>query len=407
MNLRRGLLKPDSDKELRLCIASNLRALRQIRNLTQAELARRVGIKPGPMNMIEQGQHVPSGRVLIGLAEVLGTSVDAILGRDTASGAIPADRGAGVPSYVAESATSGDWPQALVVPLSDDPPLDAVTCERLDAVVRTYLALEDLCGAQKRANIPLCLPFVPSDMGVEALAQHVRQTLGIGQAVIFDYLELLENAGLRVIFFPLGQPVHSVAFYDSENSNAFLVVNDDMNVERQLFEVLKRLGSVFGYTRRHYGAGSGKAVGGLLDEIHAARKFAALFLMPAASVRETVTQLGLLPGDWTYELLLRIKHRFGVSAQAFLFRLTELGLITDELAVVLRARIERHYSSTSYAEPDSTRRILSPNGRLGDLLLAAWRKPEARMDVLEIDTRLRRMKLKGLSPRSLVKGIQG
>jgi Zn-dependent peptidase ImmA (M78 family) len=345
--------------------------------------------------------------VLIGLAEVLGTSVDAILGRDAAGGLASSEvRGAAVPAYIADSATSGDWPQALLISLSDDPTLDAVTRERLDAVVRIYLALEDLCGAQKRANIPLCLPFVPSDTGVESLAQHVRQTLGIGQAVIFDYLELLENAGLRIIFFPLGQPVHSVAFYDSENSNAFLVVNDGMNVERQLFEVLKRLGSVFGYTRRHYGAGAGKVVGGLLDEIHAARKFAALFLMPAASVRETVAQLGLAPNEWTYELLLRIKHRFGVSAQAFLFRLTELGLITAELAAGLRAKIERHYSSTSFAEPDSTRRILSPNGRLGDLLLAAWRKPEARLEVLEIDAQLRRMKLKGLSPRTLVKGIR-
>ena len=109
-----------------------------------------------------------------------------------------------------------------------------------------------------------------------------------------------------------------------------------------------------------------------------------------------MAQLGLGRDDWTYDLLLRIKHRFGVSAQAFLFRLVELGLITDALAVSFRARIERHYSATSYAEPDSTRRILSPNGRLGDLLLAAWRNPDARKETLEIDTRLRRLKLKGL-----------
>lgn len=395
-------MKVDSDKDLRRRIAANLRSLRQIRNMTQAELARRVGIRSGPMNMIEQGQHVPSGRVLIGLAEALGTSVDAILGRRTAGGQAEEVYASAVPAYVAEVSGSGDWPQAAAISLADDPPVDAIVRERLDGVVRTYLALEDLCGAQKRAHIPLYLPFVPNDTGVEALAQHVRQTLGIGQAVIFDYLELLENAGLRVIFFPLAAPVQSVAFYDAENANAFLVVNDAMNVERQLFELLKRLGSVFGYTHRRYGASSGKDVPGALDEVHVARKFAALFLMPAASVRATVVQLGLGPDDWTYELLLRIKHRFGVSAQAFLYRLKELGLITEVLAAAFRARIERHYSSTSYAEPDSTRRILSPNGRMGDLLLAAWRKPDVRMEVLEIDTQLRRMKLKGLSARTLM-----
>ena len=393
MNARRGLSKPDSDKDLRLSIAANLRALRQIRNMTQAELARRVGIRPGPMNLIEQGQHVPSGRVLIGLAEALGASVDTILGRGAASAEANASL---IPPYVAEAGAPGDWPQAVALPLSDDPPVDPILRERLDTVVRAYLALEDLCGAQKRAHVPLYFPFIPCDTGIEALAQHVRQTLGIGQAVIFDYLELLENAGLRVIFFPLALPIQSAAFYDAKNANAFLIVNDSMNVERQLFELLKRLGSVFGYTRRLYGAASGKEAGVMLDEVHAARKFAALFLMPAASVRATVAQLGLGRDDWTYDLLLRIKHRFGVSAQAFLFRLVELGLITDALAVSFRARIERHYSATSYAEPDSTRRILSPNGRLGDLLLAAWRNPDARKETLEIDTRLRRLKLKGL-----------
>lgn len=385
-----------SDRDLRQRIAANLRALRQIRHLTQAELGRRVGMRPGPMNMIEQGRHVPTGRVLIALAEALGTGVDAILGRSATVGQMSGAQAGAVPSYVDDTGP-GDWPQAVAVPLSDDPPMDAAVRARVDRAVRAYLTLEDLCGAQKRAHIPLYLPFVPHDSGIEALTQHVRQVLGIGQAVIFDYLELLENAGLRVIFLPLPKPVQSAAFYDAENANAFLIVQDDLNVERQLFEVLKRLGSIFGHTRRRYGVVPGKEVAGTLDNAHAARKFAALFLMPAASVRATVAQLGLAPGDWSYELLLRIKHRFGVSAQAFLFRLLELKLIDEPLAATLRARIERHYRATNYGEPDSGRRVLSPNGRLGDLLLAAWRKPEARLEALELDTQLRRLKLKGLS----------
>ena len=363
-------------------------------------------MRPGPMNMLEQGRHVPSGRVLIALAEALGTSVDAILGRRAVAVLTPASQDDDVAFYVdaaadGGSAAAGDWPHAVAVPLSDDPPMDKAIRARVDRVVRAYLTLEDLCGAQKRAHIPLYLPFVLHDSGVEALTQHVRQVLGIGQAVIFDYLELLENAGLRVIFLPLPKPLQSAAFYDAENANAFLIVQDDLNVERQLFEVLKRLGSIFGHTRRLYGVVPGKEAAAVMDDAHAARKFAALFLMPAASVRATVAQLGLAPSEWSYELLLRIKHRFGVSAQAFLFRLGELGLIEEGLAATLRARIERHYRATNYGEPDSARRVLSPNGRLGDLLLAAWRKPDARLEALELDTQLRRLKLKGLSANAM------
>ena len=388
-------LSPDA--EFRRRIASNIRDLRRVRHLTQAELARRIGIRAGPMNAIENGRHVPSGRVLFRLADELGASIDAIMGRSAESAEAPGTLRDPASSAVAEGraeylvntgATLGGRPHAIRVSLPDDPPVEAKACRRLDDVINGFMALEDLCGAQKRAHIPLYLPFVPNDIGLEALVQQVRQVLGIGQGVIFDYLELFENAGLRVVFLPLPHPLQSAAYYDAANANTFLIVNIAMNVERQLFELIKRLGSIYWFTQQACGAAVRTCGAALLDEAHAARKFAALFLMPAVSVRATVAQLGIGPADWSYELLLRLKHRFGVSAQAFLFRLSELGLIAASLAAGLSARIERHYRARNYAEPGSTRRILNVNGRLGDLLLAARRKPEARAEARRIATTL-------------------
>jgi hypothetical protein len=116
-------------------------------------------------------------------------------------------------------------------------------------------------------------------------------------------------------------------------------------------------------------------VRGGLDEVHAARKFAACFLMPAVAVRATVSQLGIGPADWTYELLLRIKHRFGVSAESLAIRLEELDLIAAELAVDFKVQIRDYYAAHDYAEPDGCQRRLNYNGRLGDLLLNAQGKP--------------------------------
>lgn len=379
MNTRSTTSAVRDEAELPSRIAANVRSLRCVRHLTQAELARRVGIRAGPMNAIEKGCHVPTGRVLYRLANVLGVSVDAILGREPASG--PSQP----PQYVAEAGAAAGgsrWPAAVAVRLSDDPKLGPAAREVLDGVVQSFLALEDLCGAQKRAHIPLYLPFVASEAGIEALVQQVRQLLGVGQAVIFDYQELLENAGLRVVFCPLPDPHQSAAFYDDANANAFLVVHAELNVERQLFELLKRLGAVYLHTRRLCRAAGGPA--DTLDDLHAARKFAALFLMPSTAVRASVAQLGLAPEDWSFELLLRMKHRFGVSAQAYLLRLQELGLIEDRAARQIKVRIASHYAKTSHAEPDATRRILTPNGRLGDLLLAALQKPETRDAALPI-----------------------
>ena len=115
--------------------------------------------------------------------------------------------------------------------------------------------------------------------------------------------------------------------------------------------------------------------------------------MPASAVRSSVAQLGVKPGGWNYELLLRLKHRFGVSAQAFLMRLGELGLIDKKGGEDLRKKIEAHYQQTAYGEPDATRRVLSPNGRLGDLLLIASRNPETAEEAREIGKRLRQYEI--------------
>lgn len=381
-------------------IGERIRGLRRVRHLTQAELARRIGIQTGPMNALEKGRHIPSGRVLFRLAEVLETSVDSLLGLNLRHGEEPQD---GVmPLYVAEPAVAyggskpaSQWPSAVMASLPDDPALDRAGRAMVEQVIHSFLALEDLCGAQKRAHIPLYVPFSRTVSGVEMWVQQVRQVLGIGQAVIFDYLELLENAGLRVVFCPLPDRIQSVAYYDAPNANAFLLIRQGVNVERQLFELIKRLACIYMHTRRAYGP-AGVQEAGALDDLHVARQFAALFLMPATAVRASVAQLGIKPDGWTYELLLRLKHRFGVSAQAFLMRLGELGLINKKGSELLKEKIEAHYRRTAYGEPDATRRVLSPNGRLGDLLLIAQRDPESASEAAAIARKLKGMKLVGL-----------
>jgi len=228
-----------------------------------------------------------------------------------------------------------------------------------------------------------------TEAGIGNLAGKVRQFLGVGQAVVFDYLELLENVGLRIIFCPLGEGVESAAFYDPLNANAFLIVRSGMNVERQLFELVKRLGSIYLHTQRIQLTRQAP-VSSALNDLHAARKFAALFLMPAEAVRASVEQLAIQPKAWTYDLVLRLKHRFGVSAQSFLIRLGELDLITDAAHAEIEKRIKAHYSRTGYGEPDSSRRILSPNGRLGDLLVVALADPRRNGEAREIESTLRK-----------------
>ena len=61
----------------------NLKRLRELRELTQAELGRRAGMGSASVSHFETGQRVPSLDSMVRLADALEVSVDALLGRQT------------------------------------------------------------------------------------------------------------------------------------------------------------------------------------------------------------------------------------------------------------------------------------------------------------------------------------
>lgn len=91
--------------------------------------------------------------------------------------------------------------------------------------------------------------------------------------------------------------------------------------------------------------------------------------------------------------MLRIKHRFGISAEAFLYRLDELDLIDPSLVGPLQAEIHEHYGKTGFGEPDFSRRLLTPNGRLWDLVLTGKEVENGRGEVLKIEQVLNKWKV--------------
>jgi len=62
-------------------LALNLRNLRELRKLTQAELGSRAGMGAASISHFETGQRTPSLDSLVKLADALGVSVDTLLGR--------------------------------------------------------------------------------------------------------------------------------------------------------------------------------------------------------------------------------------------------------------------------------------------------------------------------------------
>jgi len=373
-----GKHKTPAEREIALRVGARIRQLRAIQGISQIRLATEIGIRAGPLGWIEKGKHLPSGRVLYRIAKQLNVRIDDLFQEKNV--------------WEPGAPTVSDTAPVLLAPLDNGAGLNSEPVKSAHIICQTVaeavLNLEDLCGAVKTSDIPLYMPFTPTKSGAEYLAASARQSLGIGGAVVSDYLELFENAGLRVVFLDMPEGCSTFSGYDRLNRNAFFFVNSLLKKqpEHQVFRLVFELGRIFWYTRKLYGAAAEEAQANAegeeaLDEAQFARCFAANFLMPSRAVKKTAWQLGLTPKAWTWDMLLRQKRRYGVSAQNLAQRLQALSLTWSDK----QKRSPRYYQFKDEldafgaengvaAEPGGHRPQLTMNGRLCEMAMLAEQK---------------------------------
>ena len=365
-----------------------LRTLRESRGLRQQELAELAGVTAPQLSSFESGARLPAVRTLRRLAAALDTSLDSLF--DAGGGA---DTGLAHPATPAEAGVLPGMQdlfrtpeEALFAPLAAEgvrrttrrdayagrlPAEEDV--RRLERRILDYRRLETLCGAFRQASIPLSLPFRTDAEGAEMLAGRVRDSLGLGASIVHDYVSILENHGVRVVFLPLAEGVESLSFHDAPTDSAFLAIDDSRTAEKQLFRMAVELAWLYLYARN-----GRRAVPEAAEANRRfAKLFAACFLLPRAAVLASAASLGAGRGDWTYRLVLRVKRHFGVSAEAFAYRLLELGLLSDEALSGILGEIRRHYAANHNREPGEALPPLVRNGRLADLVERARSIPAA------------------------------
>ncbi len=358
-------------------IGKNIRFFRRSRNWTLIQLASKIGIQEGPLGRIERGLNLPSATVIFNLVNVLGVSADALF----------APKNSQTQNFKVDNSCF-----VTIDPHPETPHKNLLaTCHE---IMTAFHALEDICGVQKHVYLPLSIPFDSDYQGMEELASRIRNYMGIGDAVVFDYFEVFENFGLRIVLFPFiknAKGLDGLSFYEPAFNNAFFFLNSKKNPEKQLFSLSLELGKIFIFNQmrvRKDPIFNDSSIDRIqtrpINQNRAAKRFAATFLMPKNAVQTTVGQLGIKPSGWSWELLLRIKHRFGVSAESFLYRLKELDLISNGLCEKFQNQIKVFYNETGFLEPDASRRCLNTNGRFFDLLLTAENIKSAKKEVLDL-----------------------
>lgn len=393
-------------KEDAVRVGLAIRRIRRERHMKQAELAALVDMQPAQLCNSEKGNNLPSLRTLGRICEALGVTVnDLMYSRNfvdenlrTSSAALISDTAQPTMSEqtVGEQSLAYKVRPAdkLYEPLAtrgivrctsgdyDDAPLNEQVVSMLQERITDYMALENMCGGDKHATIPLKMPFAIDGNGAEQLASLVRMHCGIASASVLDYVEMLENNGLRILFANLPEKLEGLSFFDALNTNAFILIAQDISPERQLFKVMVELANVYLYTK------NGNTIVQATDaNRNFANRFATVMLMPREAVQITLVQLGIHPEQWTFELLLRIKAHFGVSAEAFACRLSELSLLPKDGAL-LDSILKQ--SKKGVGEPAGESRRLSRNTRFNDLILCAKLSPENAREMKKIEARVKK-----------------
>ena len=286
-------------------VGERLRIAREAVGITQAEAAIRVDVARTTLLAIEKGQRRIRPDELQRLARLYDTSVNAVLRRES----VYVDL---VPRFRRLGASTDEAAETAAHSLAD--------------LVRAEVELENLLGITRTCNYPPERHIMSGDVRAQAEtdATELRQWLGLGLAPVRDLVSLLElDLGVRVYVRQLDPGVSGLFAYD-DRIGACMLLNANHRCERRTQTGAHELGHLVS-TRR-------KAEILHVDDEESSREeryahaFGRAFLTPVRTVMQRFHEITAGASRLTRRHVILLAYAFGVSRQAMVRRLEELGL---------------------------------------------------------------------------------
>jgi Zn-dependent peptidase ImmA (M78 family)/transcriptional regulator with XRE-family HTH domain len=279
-------LKPDDVP------AAGLPAARELRGLSQIELARRAGVSRQTIASLEAGTKGVADTTLAAIAEVLAVPVTFL------ERAPPPSPPGSTLHFRKRSHTT----QKAVSQLLRGAALFAHAVEGLHVHARFR---------------PHRLPSVPRGAGIEEIAERCRVEWGIPlDAPIAKVVRVLEHAGVFVGSFSAPNlPVDAFCFHDAR---PMIMFNE---YERPTSRIRFSVAHEAGHLVMHRACTAGED-----HTENEANRFAGAFLLPRAALRREFPRRGVRL-DWA--ALVALKRRWGVSVAAIVVRAHQLGIMSD------------------------------------------------------------------------------
>lgn len=340
-------------------IGERLRVAREAAGIIQAAAAQAADFARTTLVAIEKGQRRVRIDELQRLAQCYGTSVNAIFRQE---------------------ATQVDLlPKFRRLPDSTETRI-ADAAKLLTNLTRAEVELENLLGVRHARNDPPHRPILAGDVRAQAEqdALEVRQWLGLGLGPITDLVSLLElQLGVRVFVRRLDSRISGLFAYD-EMVGACMLLNANHRRERRAQTAAHELGHLIS-TRGEPEVLLEGTPEHSREERYAAA-FGRAFLTPRRAVAQKFQELTAGGSRLTRRHVILLAHLFGVSREAMVRRLEELGLarsgtwdwfqdrggITDQQARDVLGDV---------AVPDDRQQAeRAASARLGLMAAEAWRQ---------------------------------
>jgi Zn-dependent peptidase ImmA (M78 family)/DNA-binding XRE family transcriptional regulator len=275
-----------------MVIGERLKMARKMNGLSQQELGEKAGVSRMSISKYERDINVPRSQVLIKLAQALDVKIEYLLR--------PVEVHLSEPVFRKRTALPKKQEYKIL--------------ERTRDWVERYLHVEALF----RASPAFIRPDIDNEIhrmeDVEEAALQLRDEWQLGLDPIDHLIEILEDKGIKV--FVINQSVdHFDALIMWVNEEVpIIVVKSGIPGDRQRFNLAHELAHLL------------LNIDETLDEEKAAHRFAGAFLVPRPKVYE---ELGRNRQHLGTAELIMLKHKYGLSMQAWIFRAKDLGVISD------------------------------------------------------------------------------
>ncbi|MDO8874286.1 MAG: XRE family transcriptional regulator [Methanoregula sp.] len=278
-----------------MAIGERIKSARINAGLSQDMLGKKLGVTKMAVSKYENGTITPNSGALIALSKALEVKIEYFF----RTSAMHLSK----PAYRCRKALSQ----------KDETKILGKTADWLER----YLVVEQITGSDK----PLALPNpdscrVSSLDQIEEVAVHVREEWNLGLNPIENLMDVLEQHGIKVgvIAAPVKFDALTMKYNDE---HPLIIVNKTFSGDRQRLSLAHELGHMV------------LKLDDGIDEEEAAFRFAGAFLIPRQTA---IMELGPKRKMLDFRELYVLKHKYGMSMGALIYRAKNLNIISEAAA---------------------------------------------------------------------------